>query len=108
MQSLIQDVRYAARAFTRSPGFSAVVVFSIAIGIAANTTIFSVVNAILFRELPVERPHELVNVYTTQRGAGSFLLSYPEYIDIRDRVAVFAGLAAHGMTDFSLTIDGDQ
>ncbi|MCH7475722.1 MAG: hypothetical protein IIA27_13770 [Gemmatimonadetes bacterium] len=75
MQSLIQDLRYAVRAFTRSPGFTAVVVFSIAIGIAVNTTMFSVINAVLFRGLPVERPHELVNVYATQRGVGSFLLS---------------------------------
>ena len=108
MQALMQDLRYAARAFTRSPGFTAVVVFSIAVGIAANTTIFSVVNAVLFRELPVERPHELVNVYATERGAGSFLLSYPEYLDIRDRVEVFSEVAAHGMITFSLTIDGAQ
>jgi putative ABC transport system permease protein len=99
VDELRQDLRYAVRTMARSPGFSAVVVSSLALGIAANTTIFSFVNDLLFRPAPVAEPGELWQVWRQQlHGASSFEryqgLSYPGYAHFRDRTRSFAALAA--------------
>lgn len=88
---LLQDLRYAFRTIRRSPGFLAVVVLSIAIGVAANTTIFSIANAVLFGSLPVRDADRLVNLSNDPRGTE---FSYPDYVDLRDCTA-FEGVAAH-------------
>jgi predicted permease len=88
----VQDVRYALRGFRRSPGFAAVVVLSIGLGIAANSTIFTMVSKVLLGDLPVEEPQRLVSI---TRDAGDDY-SYPTYKDYREQLAsVFTGLAAH-------------
>ncbi|MBZ5561501.1 MAG: ABC transporter permease [Acidobacteriia bacterium] len=90
MGSLLQDLRYALRTLARTPGFTAVIVISIALGIAANTTVFSIVNGLMLGVLPVRDPQRLVSF----SGRGS--LSYPDYIDYRDQTKdVFEGVAAH-------------
>ena len=95
---LWQDVRYGCRMLASSPGFAAVAVLSLAIGIGANCAIFSFADGLLLRPLPVARPDEVFSVGSTTAieafGASSLDASYPEYVDIRDHSKSFDGLAA--------------
>ena len=68
METLWHDVRFATRQFRSAPGFTAVIVFTIALGIAANTTVFAVINTLFLNPLPVGCPHELVTVRSTVEG----------------------------------------
>ena len=102
MKSLWQDVRYGARALWKSPGFTVVAALSIALGIGANTAIFSLVNATLLRRLPVAEPERLALVYSGRPDSLYSNASYPDYVDFRDRVDVFEGLAARGGIGASL------
>src|SRR6202023_3207240 len=100
MLNVLQDVKYGARVLTRSPGFTAVAALSLALGIGANTTIFTLINAVLLNPLPVEDPSQLVSVWTVdERNAssafGSLQTSPLNYKDYRDKNEVFSGLAAH-------------
>ncbi len=108
LEKLSQDVRYGARMLWRNPGFTAVAVLSLALGIGANTTIFSVVNALLLRPLPVANPSRLVNVHSVSPDGSSFhSFSYPSYVDYRDRSGkVFDGLLAFTGTQLSLSAGG--
>ena len=67
MNKLWQDLRYAGRTFLKTPGFTLIAVLSIALGIAANTSIFTLVNALLFKSMPVPHPEQLVALYTPSR-----------------------------------------
>ncbi|MDQ3256312.1 MAG: ABC transporter permease, partial [Acidobacteriota bacterium] len=101
MQTLWQDLRYGVRMLFRKPSFAAIAVITLALGIGVNTTIFSFVNAALFRPLPVPRSEELVRLWD---GMAS---SYPDYTAYRDEGKVFAGLAAYTQRAMSLTIGGE-
>ena len=93
LEVLAKDVRYALRGLRRSPGFTAAAVLSLALGIGANTAIFSLVRALMLRMLPVARPQELVSLYSTGgwlRGA----VSYPLYLELRKRGDLFGGVIA--------------
>jgi putative ABC transport system permease protein len=103
MQSLLQDLRYGARMLLKNPGFTVIAVLTVALGIGANTAIFSLTDQILLRRLPVERPEELVVLrspgpkggYVWNDGDDAASFSYPMYKDLRDRGAnVFSGLLA--------------
>jgi predicted permease len=98
MERLWQDVRYGCRMLAASPGFAAIAILSLAIGIGANCAIFSIADGLLLRPLPVARPGEIFTVSSTQAiealGMSSNLSSYPDYVDIRDRSKSFDGLAA--------------
>jgi putative ABC transport system permease protein len=108
MQTLLQDLRYSARMLIKSPGFTLVAVLTLAIGIGANTAIFSVVDAILWRPLAVPRSDRLVALYTTGGdGAGYRSLSYPDYEHFRDNQKNFYGLAAYVRVPVNLR-EGDQ
>ncbi len=99
MQTLLRDCRYAARRLLQNPGFTLTAILSLALGIGANIAIFSLVNAVLWRKSPVEKPEELVTIYTStaRRPYGHF--AYPDFEDLRDGTGdVFAGLAASVMT----------
>ncbi|MBE7499046.1 MAG: ABC transporter permease [Verrucomicrobiales bacterium] len=90
------DLRFAIRQLQRSPGFAAVAVLTLALGIGVNTTVFSITNGLLLRPLPVPEPERLVALFTTyQKQSGLNGTSYPDYRDLRDRSDVFEGLAGH-------------
>jgi macrolide transport system ATP-binding/permease protein len=97
METLLQDLRYSVRMFRKSPLFAIVAVVALALGIGANTTIFSLVYALLLRPLPgVEEPQRVVSVFTSDFSSTLYgTSSYPDYIDYRDSNEVFDGLAAY-------------
>ncbi len=104
METVWQDVRYAARMLARSPGFTAVAVLTLALGIGANTAIFSVVNAILLRPLPGREPSQLASVYTSDFSGPLYgTSSYPDYVDLRDHNEVFSGVAAYSAHPMLIT-----
>lgn len=97
IDSLRWDVRLAGRWLWRSPGFTLLAAASLAIGIGFNTALFSVVDALLLRPLPVTDPDALVEIYTSGSGEGETYStsSYPDYVDFAARTTVFDGLVAH-------------
>jgi len=109
MGTLLQDVRYAVRTLAKSPAFAAVAVLSLALGIGANTAIFSVANALLLRPLLLGAPQQLVGVQKrTSEGEGQeFSVSYPDYQFYRDHNQVFTGLLCWGEATMSLTAGGE-
>lgn len=103
MQS-IQDVRYALRLFRKNPGFTAIAVLSLALGIGANTAIFSLIDAVLLRPLPVPDPDRLVAIYHRDLGRGGLSSSsYPDYEFYRDQNRVFSGMLAYLRVPMNLT-----
>ena len=96
MSNFIADLRYAMRSFLKVPVFTAVAVMSLALGIGANTAIFTLMDQVLLRVLPVENPEQLVQVYArgNHYGSnwGSNSMSYPMYRDFRDRTDLFSGV----------------
>jgi putative ABC transport system permease protein len=92
---MLRDLTFAARLLVKSPGFSLVTILSLALGIGANAAIFSLVDAILLRPLPVEEPTRLVSVFTTDtRNPGNLPLSHLNYKDLRDQNTVFEAMSA--------------
>ncbi len=98
VETVWQDLRYALRILRRNPGFAAVAILSLALGIGANALVFSVVNALLLRPLPVERPDQLVFIANKNFTSQSF----PNYRDLRDRNKTFAGLVGYRLAPMEL------
>jgi len=112
MGSLLQDLRFGIRLAYKNPLFTLVAVVSLTLGISANTTIFSVFNAVFLQTLPVHEPDRLVAVFTTDaRNTGRFLnylqMSYPNYEDFRDKNGAFSGLVAQIFTPLNLSSRGE-
>ncbi len=114
MNGLIQDLRFGLRQLRKNPGFTTVAVLTLALGIGANTAIFTVVNALLLKTLPVRNPQELVVVGDPARANGrsngtpqTGIVSYPLYNELRDRNSVFSGLCA-AATDHHIEADTGQ
>ena len=109
MENLWQDIRYGVRMLLKSPSFSIVATVALALGIGANTAIFSVVNAVLLRPLPFPKSEELMSVWETdyQRGLEQGSYSYPNFFDLRAQNHVFEKLAAYHTNDFILTGRGE-
>jgi predicted permease len=91
MTDLIRDLRWAVRTLGKTPLFAAVAILTLALGIGVNATIFTLVNSLLLRPLPVERPEEMVHVYTSWPEEPFATSSYPDYLDLRDGTDAFAG-----------------
>ena len=107
LDDIRRDVRDGLRAVTQRPKFTVIAVLSLAVGIGANTAIFSLVNAVLLRPVPLRHPHELVNLYTHSPSFRYGTYSYPDYEDVRDGTTdVFSHI---GATQFApVQIDGDS
>src|ERR1044072_7936883 len=113
MDTLWQDLRYGIRTLLKNPGFTVIAVMTLALGLGANTAIFSITDQILLRMLPVEKPEEIVvlrspgpksgRVSSDSDAATSF--SYPMYKEIRDKNNVFAGVLAR--YPISLSVSGE-
>jgi predicted permease len=107
METMLQDLRYGFRMLIKNPGFAAIAILSLALGIGANTAIFGFVNAILLRPLPVTAPDELIFVFSGRNDNPYSVSSYPDYVDYRDGNEVLSGLAAYSGVSVSMTT-GDQ
>jgi putative ABC transport system permease protein len=109
MNALIQDLRYGARMLIKKPGFTLIAVLTLALGIGANTTIFSVVNSVLLRPLPYRNPEQLAMVWGKMPAhvSGNVGASAPEFAEYRDQNLVFSSIAAYTSSSFSLTGAGE-
>jgi putative ABC transport system permease protein len=109
LESLWYDVRYGARTLRRSPGFTAVALVTLALGVGANTAIFSVVHTVMLRPLPYEEPDRLVRIYESNPSKGwpTFSASQPNFLDWRAESRTFERLAAQTGAGFTLTSGGD-
>ena len=109
LEILRQDLRYGLRMLVRSPIFTGIAVLSLALGIGANTAIFSLLDALLLKPLPVEQPEQLVFVGTAvpdQPGRWNSIFSYPVFRDLRERNSVFSGMFARSMLTMSMSGGG--
>jgi putative ABC transport system permease protein len=104
-EQLIKDLRYGFRMLRRKPGFAAVAVLTLALGIGANTAIFSVVNAVLLKPLPFPEPERLVSIYEALPQGGTGSVSVPNLLDWRAQSDSFTGIAAYQFGDFNLQED---
>lgn len=103
LTTFIQDLRYGIRILLKSPGVSIVAVLVLALGIGANTAIFSGVSAFLFRPLPVPEPDRLVRALEVADDRGSDDLSYPDYVDYREQNTVFEGVIAESIIQAAIS-----
>jgi putative ABC transport system permease protein len=112
MQTLLLDLRYGLRILWKSPGFTAVAVLTLALGIGANTAIFSIVNGVLLRPLPFSNPQQLVSIgdFDTRRAPAipDGAVSYPDFADIRARNHSFTEIAAYDDHEDTLTSAGQS
>src|SRR5215813_2749451 len=109
MESLIQDLRFGMRMLMKNPGFTLIAVVTLALGIGANTSIFSLVNAVLLRPLPFPEAGRLAQVWNTnlEKGITSFAITVRDYTDWRKRSQAFERLAAYRFWTFTLTGGGE-
>jgi len=108
LENLVSDIRYGFRQLRKSPAFAAAAILTLALGVGANTAVFSVVNAVILRPLPFSEPDRLVSVQSRDtRGAPHATeLSYPTFFDFRTYNRVFEHIVSYRSTEFALTAVG--
>jgi predicted permease len=107
MWTLLQDLRYTLRMLAKSPGFAAVAILTLALGIGANTAIFSIVNGVLLNPLPFPHPQELTVLYEHTPNDEKSSISYPNFLDWQRTNSTFASMAAYRHEDFNVTASGE-
>ena len=100
---MLQDLRFAARNLRKAPGFTAIAVIALALGIGANAAMFSIVNAVLLKPLPYAQPERLVKLYTSMPQFRDASVSYPNFLDWQQRSQSFDRMAAYRGDNFNLT-----
>ena len=100
MQTILSDLRYGAKMLWKSKGITLIAVISLAVGIGANSAIFSLINSIFLRPRAISRPDEVVELYVGEGEEPYHSTSYPSYLELRDRNDVLSGLAAYSMQQF--------
>jgi predicted permease len=110
LETLWQDLRFAGRQLRKSPGFAIVALLSLGLGIGANAVIFSLVNTMLLRPLPIAQPEEVFAIHQGKQKDPSYSqsMSYPNYKDIRDRNTVLAGMAVYRFDPMSVSHNGNN
>jgi predicted permease len=108
MGTLLQDIRYGIRMLLKNPGFTAIAVLTLALGIGANTALFSVVNGVLLNPLPYTQPENLVILYENTKAFEKSSISYPNFLDWQRMNSTFASIAAYRSDDFSVTGNGES
>ena len=108
MDTIRQDIAYAVRTLLRSPGFALVAIITLALGIGANSAIFSVVNSVLLRPLPYANPDRLVMIWGTYPDFGRTSTSLPDFRDFRVQSTVFQEMAAFNATNSNLSLGGGE
>lgn len=99
----MQNIRFAIRTLLKNPGFTIVAILTLALGIGANTAIFSLVNAVLLRPLRVQSPNELMFVFSGTREGPISSASFPDFVDLKNQNTVFSGMIAYGGARLRLT-----
>ncbi len=107
METLLQDIRYGMRMVAKSPGFAAIAILTLALGIGANTALFSVVNGVLLNPLPYDQPDHLVAIYSKTEQFSHSSISYPNFLDWVREQRSFSALAAFRQEDYNLTGMGE-
>ncbi len=107
MNAFLQDVRYALRMLAQSPGFTSIAILTLALGIGANTALFSVVNGVLLNPLPYPQPDRLVALYSRTSTFAQSSISYPNFLDWQRNNRSLASIAAYRSDDFNLTGAGE-
>jgi len=107
MDTFLQDLSYGARMLVKSPGFALIAILTLALGIGANTAIFSVVNGVLLNPLPYPNPEQLVSIFTKMPNFENASISYPNFEDWRRMNRTFADMAAYRSAGVSLTGAGE-
>ncbi|HYK88698.1 MAG TPA: ABC transporter permease, partial [Acidobacteriota bacterium] len=104
IENLIQDIRYGIRMLAKNPGFTVIAVLTLALGIGANTAIFSVVYGVIFRPLPYRDPDRLVTLWTNwlEKPGSRSAVSLPDFRDWESQNSVFEGLAAYGYNRYDI------
>src|SRR5580704_12056858 len=103
MSAILQDLKFAVRMLVKSPGFTLIAILTLALGIGANTAIFSVVNAVLLRPLPFKNASQLVVLRETYKNVGNVSVSYPDFLDWRQQTHSFAGMSVVNNVNFNLS-----
>src|SRR5215831_3754568 len=106
-ESLLQDLRYGLRMLTKAPAFSVIAILTLALGIGANTAIFSVVNGVLLNPLPFHDAHQLVSLFEEIPNFKNGSISYPNFVDWRRMNRSFSAMAAYRSTGYNLTGAGE-